>query len=100
MLASANEQVKYEKAVPHAFVVAELIESFVTDHYHPKSPDFIEAFNEDELKDLAHLFGLVCEAAERMREMEVRSVADLQKLPEWRKVMSLAKKVHGNFRNT
>ncbi len=98
MLASASAQARYEKDVPHAFVVAELIEVFVTDLYHPKSPDFIEAFNEDELKDLAHLFGLVCEVSERIRDVQVHSVSDLQKLPEWRRVMSLAKRVHECFR--
>ena len=80
-------------------MASELIEIFVTDLYHPRGQDFIEAFNEDELKDLAHLFGLVREASARMQEMKVHSVGDLQKLPEWRKVMSLAKTVHGNFRN-
>ena len=98
MLASASEQSRYEKAVPNSFVAAELIEHFATDLYHPKSHDFIGAFNETELKDLAHLFGLVCEAAKKMNETEVHSVADLQKLPEWRRVMSLAKSLQETFR--
>jgi hypothetical protein len=100
LLARASAQIDYEKNVPNAFVVAELIEQFVTDLYHPKNPDFVEAFNEDELKELAHLFGVVREASERVQQVNVHSVTELQRLPEWRRVMSLAKRIHANFRTT
>jgi uncharacterized alpha-E superfamily protein len=98
VLASASAQTQYERDVPHAFVAAELIEVFASDLYHPKSPDFIDAFTEAELEDLAHLYGLVHTAGQRMRQTSVHSVSDLQKLPEWRQVMSLAKTLHDRFR--
>jgi uncharacterized alpha-E superfamily protein len=98
VLASASAQTQYERDVPHAFVAAELIEHFATDLYHPKSPEFIDAFTEAELKDLAHLYGLIHTAGQRIRETSVHSVRDLQKLPEWRQVMSLAKTLHDQFR--
>jgi hypothetical protein len=98
LLASASAQTRYERDVPHAFVAAELIERFATDLYHPKSPDFIDAFTEAELKDLAHLYGLVHTVSQRMQQASVHSVSDLQKLPEWRQVMSFAKTLHDRFR--
>jgi hypothetical protein len=98
LLASASAQIEYEKNVPHAFIAAELIEGFATDLYHPKSPDFVDAFSEAELKDLAQLYGLVHAAGQRMQKASVHSVSDLQKLPEWRQVMSLAKTLHDYFR--
>jgi uncharacterized alpha-E superfamily protein len=97
LLASASAQTQYERDVPHAFIAAELIERFATDLYHPKSSDFVDAFTEAELKDLAHLYGLVHAAAQRMQQTSVHSVSDLQKLPEWRQVMSLAKTLHDRF---
>jgi hypothetical protein len=97
LLASPSAQTEYEKNVPHAFVAAELIEGFATDLYHPKSPQFVDAFTEDELKDLAQLYGLVHAAGQRMGQASVHSVSDLQKLPEWRQVMSLAKTLHDRF---
>ena len=99
LLASAAEQFEYERAVPHVAVVDELIESFVTDTYHPKSPDFIAAFSESELRDLAELFGLVRAAGRHMRESRIASVAQLQKLPEWRSVMARAKQLQDSFRH-
>lgn len=97
LLASASAQTRYEKDVPHAFVAGELIERFATDYYHPKNSEFVDAFTEAELKDLALLYGLLHTAAQRIRPAKVHSVSDLQKLPEWREVMSLAKTLRGRF---
>ncbi len=91
LLARASEQQEYERAVPHAFVAAELIEIYASDTFHPKSQDFIGAFSETELKALARLYGLVCTASEASARTSVHSVHDLQKLPEWREVMRFAK---------
>ena len=98
MLASAHEQRQYEQRVPHAAVVDELIEQFVTDVYHPRSPEFVFAFTDAELKDLAELFGRLRIASGRKRELSIGSVAELQKLPEWRAVMCLAKRLEDAFR--
>ena len=98
MLASASAQAEYEKNVPHVFIPAELIERFASDVYRPKCAEFVDAFTESELKDLARVYGLVFAASERMQKTTVHSVADLQKLPEWRQVMSLAKTLDDRFR--
>ncbi len=93
MLASAGQQLAYEEDVPHAFIPVELIEVFVTDLYHPKAIQFVDAFSESELKNLAHLYGLLCAASDVMKKCEVHSVSELQKLHEWREVMRCAKQI-------
>lgn len=86
LLASASEQLGYERDVPIADVPAELVETG-RDLFQPKSHEYVEAFSDDELQDLAHLYGLVCEAA----RLQVATVTELQKQPEWRRVMAVAK---------
>ncbi len=103
LLAHASLQSKYEKDVPIANVPAELFCMFCDDLYHPKSQSFLDAFNEDETKDLAVLYGLLHHASQTIKDSEMRSVADLQKRPEWRVVMNFAKELEARFgisRNT
>jgi hypothetical protein len=90
-LASPSDQMKYERHVPIADVPAELICGFVDDLYHPKSELFLNAFTSDELKSLAELYGRLCVASEAFTKNDCHSVADIQKLPEWRSVMAFAK---------
>ena len=86
LLASASAQSNYERGVPLASVPAELAEA-AGDLYQPRRREYVEAFTDDELRDLAHLYGLVREAAPG----QVASVAELQKQPGWRRVMAVAK---------
>lgn len=86
LLASASEQLRYERDVPLASVPAELAEA-AEDIYRPKRREYVEAFTADELRDLAHLYGLVREAAPG----RASSVAELQKQPGWRRVLAVAK---------
>jgi hypothetical protein len=90
-LASPADQMKYERDVPIADVPAELVCGFVDDVYHPKSELFLNAFTEQELKSLAELYGRVCIASGAFTKHDCHSVADIQKLPEWRSVMAFAK---------
>ena len=64
---------------------------FANDLYHPKQDVFLEAFTERELKSLAELYGRLCIANEAVTENNCRSVANIQKLPEWRSLMTFAK---------
>jgi hypothetical protein len=89
-LASPAVQKKYEHDVPIADVPSELICGFVDDLYHPKSELFLNAFTSDELKSLAELYGRLCIASDAFTKHECHSVADIQKLPEWRSVMAFA----------
>ncbi|MDH3672107.1 MAG: hypothetical protein OES46_13245 [Gammaproteobacteria bacterium] len=91
LLASPSDQMKYERDVPAADVPAELVCGFVDDLYHPKSKVFLNAFTEHELKSLAELYGMVCIASNAFSKMGCRSVAEVQKVAEWRSVMAFAK---------
>ena len=62
LLSSPSKQREYEKNVPVANVSAELICGYCDDLYHPKSKQMLSLFNTEELKGLAHLYGLLCEA--------------------------------------
>ncbi|MDA0768442.1 MAG: hypothetical protein O3A92_16655 [Verrucomicrobia bacterium] len=94
LLSLPSKQIAYEKHVPIADVPAELICGFCDDLYHPKSETFIAEFSEDELKRMAHLYGLLSVAA----KIPVQSVTDLQRCPEWRSVVSLAKGMSAHYK--
>ena len=94
LLSLPSEQLEYEKKVPIADAPAELISMFCDDLYHPKSEEFITEFSESELKSLAHLYGLLSEAA----TIETHSVKELLKHPKWRSVISLAKDLSCHYK--
>ncbi len=96
LLSLPSKQLEYEKGVPIADVPAELICVFCHNLYHPKSEEFVAQFREDELKSLAHLYGLLCEAA----KVEVISVTELIKTDEWRNVIHFAKNLSDSFGKT
>jgi hypothetical protein len=97
LLASAEEQMAYERAVPHVPVPVEITEGFASDLYHPKSPDFVDAFSDSELKSIARLYGLVCAASEGLSLAGARSVTDALKTSGWRAMMNYAKTLMGEF---
>lgn len=97
LLAHASLQAKYETDVPVANVSAELFCRFCDDLFHPKSQTFLDAFSEEEIKDLAALYGLMHLASKAIDDSEILSVADLQKRPEWRSVMNFAKELRSSF---
>ena len=92
LLSSPSMQLKYEENVPFANIPAELVSGF-TDLYHPKDAEFLAAFTSDELRNIAHLYGLVCEAS---RDLPAKTM-ELQKVPEWRRVIALAKELSAYF---
>ena len=94
LVASAEAQLEYERTVPIADVPAELIEGFP---FHPKSPDFIDSFTEDELKDIAQFYGWTRIASEAFKKAGGVSVTDFLKLPEWRDTMAFAKDLHARL---
>jgi hypothetical protein len=55
MLASEEEQLAYEAAVPHVDVTKELVEGWFSDSYHPSDVCFRECFSDGELAELARL---------------------------------------------
>lgn len=87
MLASLSEQIKYEKDVPIADIPGELV-CIYDELFRPKSEDFLNAFTEDEIKSLAELYGMICIASKAFKG---KGVVELQKLPEWRAVVTFSK---------
>lgn len=89
---SAEAQLKYEESVPMANVPSELL-AFIGDVYQPKSPEFISAFTDGELRTLARIYGLAMEASGK----PISSVRELLKMAEWRRVMALASQALREF---
>ncbi len=95
MLSSPSAQLAYEKSLVVAgHAPTELISVFCDDVFNPKSPEFIAEFSNEELKELAHLYGLMIEIS-TLRHSEV---ADMLKDPAWRRVVSIAKDLHTQIR--
>lgn len=93
LLASASEQQAYQCRVPHIPVLQELVSGFADDFYHPKSSQFIDAFSEEELRQLSILFGLVHRAAQKLCKDPVCSLQQALKSQEWREVIAFAKEL-------
>ena len=93
LLSLPSKQLEYEKNVPIANVPAELICGFCDDLYHPKSEKMLSAFSSEELKGLAHLYGVLCEAA----SIDAASVSDLLKHEKWRTVVAVAKELSAYY---
>ncbi len=95
LLAHPNKQLQYEKDVPIAHVPTELVCGFCDDLYHPKSEQMLSEFTEEELRGLAHLYGVLCEAA----DLEVSCAIELVKQPKWRAVVAVAKELNAYYAN-
>ena len=87
LLAQPSKQLEYERSLTIAgHAPSELICGFCDDLYHPKDAAFLAAFNSDELKDLAHLYGVIREAA----STSFATVGEMLKDPKWRRVVAVA----------
>ena len=87
LLSQPSQQIEYEAKVSIANIQGELVSQFCSDIYRPKNPQFLGAFTEDELKDLARLYGLLMESG----RLRVSSVSELLKQPHWRRTVEFAK---------
>ncbi len=85
LLSSYSEQRNYG-------VVAEILCS-IDDVYHPKHTDFVAAFSVEEHRDIAHVYGLVCE----VELSDTATISDLQSDPRWRRVVTVAKDVYSRI---
>jgi hypothetical protein len=93
LLAHPSKQLQYERDVPLADVPAELVCGFCNDLYHPKSEEMLSQFTEDELRGLAHLYGVLSESS----DLQIHSVKDLLQHPKWRAVVSVAKELNAYY---
>lgn len=95
LLASPSDQLAYEAALTTAgHAPTELVSSYCDDLFNLKNPDLIAEFSNEELKDLAVLYGLVRGAF----TSPPASVAEMLKEPGWRKVVAFAKDACGRFK--
>jgi hypothetical protein len=86
LLSQPSRQIEYEARVAPANSHGELVSWFCNDLFRPKSPQFLEAFTESEVKGLARLYGLLIESA----LLRATSVTDLLREPEWRRIARFA----------
>ncbi len=91
LLSRSSEIRQYENSLEGGagHVPTELVEMFCSDIYHPRSPQFIAEFSEEELKDMARLYGFLHLASAE----NVSSVGELLKNPHWRAAITLAKEL-------
>jgi hypothetical protein len=93
MLSAPSAQLSYEASLTAGHAPTELISGYCDDLFNPKSPDFIAEFSNDELKDLAHLYGLMVESSAKHHP----TIAIMLKDPAWRRVVALAKDINERF---
>ena len=87
LLSHPSQQLEYDAKVPIAHIHGKLVSQFCGDLFHPKSQQFLDAFTETEIKDLARLYGLLMETG----RLRVSSATDLLTQPQWRRVVEFAK---------
>jgi hypothetical protein len=89
LLSQPSRQIDFETSVPRANSHRELVSWFADELFQPKSQQFLDAFTENEIKDLARLYGLLIES----RQLRASSLVDLLREPEWRRVARFAKEL-------
>jgi len=90
-LGSQGSQLEYQKSVPIAYVPSELASQFFDDIFHPKSPQFISEFSEEELKDVAVFAGFLHIASKQVEGAGSPPLQEVLKLTRWREMMDQAK---------
>jgi hypothetical protein len=86
LLSQPSRQIDYETSAPRANGHGELVSWFADELFQPKSQQFLDAFTENEIKDLARLYGLLIES----RQLRASSLVDLLREPEWRRIARFA----------
>jgi hypothetical protein len=87
LLSQPSRQIDYETSAPRVDSHGELVRWFCDALFRPKNQQFLEAFTENEIKDLARLYGLLIES----RLLRASSLVDLLREPEWRRIARFAK---------
>ena len=95
LLSQPSRQLDYETSVPRADSHAELVRWFCDALFRPKSRAFLDAFTENEIKELARLYGLLIESG----LLRASSLADLLREPEWRRIARFAREIFAKMDN-
>lgn len=87
MLAKPSAQLAYEASLTQAgHAPTELVSIFCDDLFHPRELVLSGEFKDDELKSLAHLYGLIVEVNYKRHATVVSMLKD----PLWLRVVTLA----------
>jgi len=90
-LASEEEQLAYERDVPHVDITAELVEQWFTDLYHGKQPGADSAFSDVETAALTEFHRFYHERLPRLPKSQ-GTVRTWLANPVWRGIMEQAQK--------
>jgi hypothetical protein len=90
LLASEEQQLAYERDVPHVDITAELVCMWFNDQYHP-SRGFDTVFSPDDLAALAEFHHFYDERVDRLPESQ-GTVRTWLACPLWREIMHQAKR--------
>jgi hypothetical protein len=91
LLSSEEEQLAYERNVPHVDITAELRCMWFDDEYHPDDAFFRSCFSADELAALAEFHRFYDEQKHRLPQSQ-GTVRTWLASPVWREIMLEAKK--------
>jgi hypothetical protein len=86
LLASEEEQLAYEKNVPHVDITTELKCGWFDDSYHPDDKNFCSCFSENELEVLARFSNFYDSRCSLLPESN-GTVRTWLQTPVWREVM-------------
>jgi hypothetical protein len=89
LLASEEQQLAYEKNVPHVDITTELVCMWFDDQYHPDYAGFISSFTPDELATLAEFHRFYDEREKQLPESQ-GTVRTWLASPIWREIMEKA----------
>ena len=89
LLASEEQQLDYEKNVPHVDITAELVCMWFDDQYHPDYAGFTSSFTPDELAALAEFHKFYDEREKKLPESQ-GTVRTWLASPIWREIMRKA----------
>jgi hypothetical protein len=92
LLSSVEEQLEYQRNVPHVNIVGELICDWFDHSYWPDDKDFVSGFSEAESAALSEFNAVFEHVVAPIRYAELPQITSLVQTPEWTSITQTAKK--------
>jgi hypothetical protein len=89
LLSSKEEQLQYQRNVPHVNIITELVCCWFDDAYWPDDETFCSGFSKEELLAMAEFSG-VFEAVLASMQSEVADIAVYVETPQWSQLLHAA----------
>jgi len=99
LLSSIEEQLEYQRNVPHVNITGELICAWFDDSYWPEDKIFIAGFSEEELKAMAKFNEVYENVLASNRVEELPQITTLVQTPEWAHLAQAAREALNVFRH-